>query len=1167
MIRRKTKVLILCLCVASAFFIYKSFESGPKDTAYEVGAQTETEIKLLSSNRSLRSKNNFSLAAAKEKLYAKKRSLHSGNITWTEEIIKSGFEDHLKAKADIEERVKNNQNILATKFTQDVSSLSALNAQGLKPRIIRDKIGNVLAVGGTFSLTNPAQSNAKPTSKVISFLSKHPAIFSIGRNETLVSDGTSEFLGSGATIFRINRSYKGLPVWGKAIVVTADGNDVKTVTGNFRGIDQEVDVSKKLNSDEINELAKSNMVLSGYNDFDVLAYVEGIHFTTDIPHHSYLVTVQSKSKQWKLYFSTSTNNLISKIPLFYNARADSSGLDLNGDTQRFQSEKEGNDYFLEDSTFPVGSGFKVFDYNGLEPNFKRVKSLEADNGWDPAAVSAIANAKKSYNYFLSTHDRNSFDGKGAKLRAVVNKVTDSGGGWNNASWAGGIMTYGAAGNEYKNQAIALDIAVHEFTHGVIESTSNLTYENESGALNESFADFFGAMADRDDWYIGEDVYYGSRFDRSMKNPESMGQPSHYGDFIPAPNTEDGDWGGVHTNSGIQNKALYLIAEGLTNEGLGSSIGKGKTEQIAYKTLQKLASDSKIINSATVMLLEAEALHGEGSVEAAAVKKAWELVGVFQANLQSEVGGTESLSLATGDDVLVHLYPRDGTMDDLFEETYDVYVQNINQPFLGHISSLQVGAYNDVPALGSKPSPYTSERGFLWVDYIGVDNKVRSFMASTPIDYGDIVLNIEGLHANASSPNGSHSASVDVNSNKIWIYEYGVGSTIAEVVGPSYLQGESGESVSRIDSLSFNSTGTKIIFDFEITRTLPEGNNAQAITFWSIGIFNIQTKKFYYPFSSTNSDISLGYPRFSNIKADIITFDIIDWSDYEVDKKSSSSVVIYDLTSSKVLSEFSTNSGGGRESAWGIPSFVADDKAIAFQKQSDLATQMHQVSLNKEYSSIANTTVPLTPFQSGFGQAHRNAYLNVTSTLKTDKESIDFGSIKLGDTALSEFTIKNEGNREMEITSISMSSNVLSINLTNGVILSGQSKVFDLKVDSSLGRKGLFSGSVEVEHTADNKSLSLGVAAFFDIDTDSDGQLNSVDTDDDNDGVKDFRDAYPLISLGGLADFDSDGRPNDCDAQCQGLGMSADLDDDDDSMLDALEIANGLNPLDGTDCPR
>ncbi|MDA8954319.1 thrombospondin type 3 repeat-containing protein, partial [Pseudomonadales bacterium] len=110
---------------------------------------------------------------------------------------------------------------------------------------------------------------------------------------------------------------------------------------------------------------------------------------------------------------------------------------------------------------------------------------------------------------------------------------------------------------------------------------------------------------------------------------------------------------------------------------------------------------------------------------------------------------------------------------------------------------------------------------------------------------------------------------------------------------------------------------------------------------------------------------------------------------------------------------------------------------------------------------------------------------------------------------------------------------------------------------------------------DNDGLSdaaearLGTGALT-RDSDGDGIGDGQDVyplDYDNDGVKDAQDAYPLISLGGLADFDNDGRPNDCDAQCQALGMSADFDDDDDSMPDALEIANGLNPLDGTDCPR
>jgi bacillolysin len=54
-------------------------------------------------------------------------------------------------------------------------------------------------------------------------------------------------------------------------------------------------------------------------------------------------------------------------------------------------------------------------------------------------------------------------------------------------------------------ARGLDVAGHEMSHGVIQSTANLEYQGESGALNESFADVFGVLIDRDDWKIGEDV--------------------------------------------------------------------------------------------------------------------------------------------------------------------------------------------------------------------------------------------------------------------------------------------------------------------------------------------------------------------------------------------------------------------------------------------------------------------------------------------------------------------------------------------------------------------------------------------------------------------------------------------------------------------------------------
>ena len=69
------------------------------------------------------------------------------------------------------------------------------------------------------------------------------------------------------------------------------------------------------------------------------------------------------------------------------------------------------------------------------------------------------------------------------------------------------------------------------------------------------------------------------------------------------------------------------------------------------------------------------------------------------------------------------------------------------------------------------------------------------------------------------------------------------------------------------------------------------------------------------------------------------------------------------------------------------------------------------------------------------------------------------------------------------------------------------------------------------------------------DDDGDGILAYLDSDDDNDGVDDDNDAFPLISLGGLIDTDGDGRPNDCDTTCQASGMSADIDDDNDGVVD------------------
>jgi TPR repeat protein len=73
-----------------------------------------------------------------------------------------------------------------------------------------------------------------------------------------------------------------------------------------------------------------------------------------------------------------------------------------------------------------------------------------------------------------------------------------------------------------------------------------------------------------------------------------------------------------------------------------------------------------------------------------------------------------------------------------------------------------------------------------------------------------------------------------------------------------------------------------------------------------------------------------------------------------------------------------------------------------------------------------------------------------------------------------------------------------------------------------------------------------------LDTDGDFISNATDTDDDNDGVLDAADAFPLD--------DSETLDSDLD----GVGDNADRDDDNDGIPDTYELANGLDPLDAND---
>ncbi len=189
----------------------------------------------------------------------------------------------------------------------------------------------------------------------------------------------------------------------------------------------------------------------------------------------------------------------------------------------------------------------------------------------------------------------------------------------------------------------IDVLGHEFSHGVIKSTSNLNSYCESGALGESFADIFGLMIQNYgtgilNWTIGEDVGYG---ERSLSDPTSInqslfqatcggtlqGQPAiyhgqnwYYGSC---------DHSGSHINDGVQNKWFYLLVRGGTfNNVTVGGIGIDKAACIAYKNVTQYLGSSSVYSDARAgSVLAASSLYGACSYELAQVKNAWAAVGV------------------------------------------------------------------------------------------------------------------------------------------------------------------------------------------------------------------------------------------------------------------------------------------------------------------------------------------------------------------------------------------------------------------------------------------------------------------------------------------------------------------------------------------------------------
>lgn len=214
-------------------------------------------------------------------------------------------------------------------------------------------------------------------------------------------------------------------------------------------------------------------------------------------------------------------------------------------------------------------------------NTQRLPGTKVRGETDPATGDKIVNQAFDFHgmmrdFLKVVFGRDSIDGLGMDLIGTVHYGKD----YDNAFWNSRQMTYGDGDQVIFATFVLLDVIGHEMFHGVTEHTAGLEYYGQSGALNESLSDCFGVglrqwvfklPVDKDSWLVGPGIFMPSikgRALRDMVNPGTayndpkLGkdrQPAHMKDFV---NTSS-DNGGVHTNSGIPNKAFaeFAIAVG------------------------------------------------------------------------------------------------------------------------------------------------------------------------------------------------------------------------------------------------------------------------------------------------------------------------------------------------------------------------------------------------------------------------------------------------------------------------------------------------------------------------------------------------------------------------------------------------------------------------------
>ncbi|RKH55873.1 M4 family metallopeptidase [Corallococcus llansteffanensis] len=410
---------------------------------------------------------------------------------------------------------------------------------------------------------------------------------------------------------RVTQTFKGVPVFGAAAILHLGQGDAVTSVTDRLVRDLKVDTTPRLKADEAAQRAiasletGSTVVGTPRADLQILADSQATHLTWRVQLE--VVKADGEPSMPNLFIDAHTGDAVRQF-------------------DNLQTSRNRKTYTASNRTNLPGS---LVRSEGQGPTSDVILNQAHDN------------AGFTYDFYASVFGRDSYDGLGTNLVSSVHYSKN----YVNAFWNGTQMVYGDGDGVQSTALTVLDVVGHELTHAVTDTSSELIYANESGALNEAMSDIFGASIEayRDGavtantWKIGEECWTPATAGDALRY---MNDPAIAGDYdyYPTRYTGTSDSGGVHWNSGIANLAFHLLVSGGTHP-------RGKTTNVvtaldAVNRYNSIMKGAAIFYRANTVYLTPGATFSDargatvqaatdlyGASAAASVNEAWTAVGV------------------------------------------------------------------------------------------------------------------------------------------------------------------------------------------------------------------------------------------------------------------------------------------------------------------------------------------------------------------------------------------------------------------------------------------------------------------------------------------------------------------------------------------------------------